>query len=1441
MSMTPEAKSQLAKTIGALRKELVEALDASVKSTYRWGMPADGLDEGLLARRKRLEAWVNEQAADDRRTPTAYLLALLEQAAATHLHRHVMLRMLEATPARGKALRPTPVLTGGKRSRGYLDFRALAPALIDDPSEGYELLLGYVFEDLALELPGVFGSVGIVDLVPLSVAMHEALVKALDATELVSCWTDDMTLGWVYQYWNDPARNILDDKLDEGGKIAPHELASKTQLFTERYMVDWILQNSLGPIWRDLCARNGWTMEVEADGTLERLADRRAAWRAKRDAGEVTLTDEMPLHTDAERRWVYFLDTNGEGEAGEGGIDDSSPQDRPRRAPPQDPGAPPALASIRDLRMIDPAVGSGHFLVVAMDHLFALHKEEARHRGLAQHPDWSDRAIVAHILGHNLHGIDLDPRAVQIAAAALWLKAQQLAPGAVVSTLNVVASSFGLKHVADNMAGAVRSLRDELMLEAGIPEKLTNRILGALHEADHMGSLLRADRAVDDVIADAEGNFRRGDDREQGDLFAGYAERVRTPIPLEEVRATLVGRIEAFLTRHTGGDDLGLRLRGEQLSAGVRYLRMLREGSYDLVVANPPYLGTAKMQDARAVAGAYPRAKADLYAAFLERGLQLVREGGTSAMLTMRGWMFIKQFKDLRTWLLEHHDLRALGDYDTGAFAEIGGDVVTVTSSIFRRGRSAGARGPAVAQRMVEGGVARKRADGLAGAGVHCFDLDALKVVPAWPLVYWWSDDERAAYRRHPRMGQVSPARTGMKTGNNVRFLRAPWEITPFDWVSLLTTHTDPSPMARRWVPYVKGAAGNAWLEPMQEVLPWNENSVALRLYGGSTIGHKETYYFRPAVAYTTIGTNFTARAYRYRSAFDIGGASVFNADIAATTALLNSTRARKVLQSLNPTVNFQPGDVNRVPLFPIAGAKEIFATLEAAFGVHESHREPSVEFQQPGPSPWAHAQAWAQAAVDRPEGAPLPAYVECLDAEPAWHHLSYALGVALGRFHPAGRGVLDPATADLTHALPQGILVLDGTLDAHATQGDDLSHPACASLRAAWDAHRSALGTARTSLREWLRRDFFTHHKGMYDNRPVHWPLASRDKTFVAWVNIHRMDARTLDEVQVRFLTAEKRLDQQRRDLDLARSASDARRKPEAEQAFARVSAQLDELRAFMTTLAQCASKGPPEVTIGKQSSLPPEEHGVVGVLTYDPVLDDGVMVNSAALWPLLDPLWKDPKKVWVELSRAGAKDYDWSEIARTYWPERVDNKCQGDASLAVAHGCVWRYHPAKAWVWELRLQDEIGPGFRIEEGPYRATPRAVASPDSTALRADWLAAHPREALDAVLKEALRRASKGRFAGVENRAEMRLLEPGLWRSDPRRCWDIELEVSEKLGVELFLLTPDEAEARAAWTDAHADHVAARRRRVAQLVPRVLSSAAVDDDGGDGDDEGAEG
>jgi hypothetical protein len=657
-------------------------------------------------------------------------------------------------------------------------------------------------------------------------------------------------------------------------------------------------------------------------------------------------------------------------------------------------------------------------------------------------------------------------------------------------------------------------------------------------------------------------------------------------------------------------------------------------------------------------------------------------------------------------------------------------------------------------------------------------------------LVYWWDKSTLDAYRTTSLLGDIAPAAVGASTGDNTRFLRLAHELPLFPLKESLS-----------WAPFINGAKGRAWVEGLLEAIQWRKNGLSYRLFceksSGANFRSPQLQFVR-GIAFSMIGSGFLARVHKYPSVFGNKGSSVFPENLAATACAMNSSRARFILGSLNPGIGFEVGDVNRLPLFLIADADQIYTVIDDSFATYEAHREPSVEFQQPGPTPWRHAQEWAQQAVDRPEGTPLFDYIEELDPEPPTDHLSFALGVALGRFAPVDDqgqpttlnppGILDPATADLSHAFPVGILFLDGSLEENDHR-DDLGQAAAAPLHQAWSRHGSAIAANR-NLRDWLRLDFFKDvHKGMYENRPIHWPLSSSGKTFVAWVNIHRLDGQTLKVLLAdHLLPGRSRIDGELDDLRQVRDSDDRRAAREADTRLSKLTRYRDELNEFIAAVEQCTGHGPPP-TCGR---CPEREQDAV----CDPDLDDGVMINSAALWPLLEPQWKDPKKWWKELASAqGKKDYDWAHLAMRYWPSRVDEKCQQDPSLAVAHGCFWRYHPERAWAWELRLQQEIAPDFRIEEVPYRPGGKDLGDEGDVPHRLTWLSEHPAEALAAVEKEATRRMGRGDNRQVVN--EMCLLEAGLWSVIPEKVAAMVQRLSDKQGAVFTLRAPDEAKGRA--------------------------------------------
>lgn len=407
--------------------------------------------------------------------------------------------------------------------------------------------------------------------------------------------------------------------------------------------------------------------------------------------------------------------------------------------------------------------------------------------------------------------------------------------------------------------------------------------------------------------------------------------------------------------------------------------------------------------------------------------------------------------------------------------------------------------------------------------------------------------------------------------------------------------------------------------------------------------------------------------------------------------------------------------------MFNISKYREIVEVIEKKFSLHERHRELSIEFCRPGPSSWSHAEYWAQRAVDRPEGAPLPPYEPVYDPPAPVSFVSFAVGVALGRFGANGEGILGSAPDS---ALPSGILFLS------TESSDSLDHSACALLHETWKEHGAVVGEG-DDLRTYLRRSFFDYHKKLYENRPIYFPLSSAKKSFVAFVSIHRWQDDTLGVLLAdHLLPARRRLEGELDDLRTARAAGAGKNKSKVEKRFAEVQKLLEELAELIGKVGEIAERGAPP----PDDKTPRREVDARFVMD----LDDGVMVNSAALWPLLEPQWKDPKKWWKELATAqGKKDYDWAHLSARYFPRRVRDKCQKDPSLAVAHKCFWELHPARAYAWELRLRDEIRPDFTIDE------------PASDACRARFLAERADEAAAIVAAEKKRRERKAAKAAA--------------------------------------------------------------------------------------------
>lgn len=438
----------------------------------------------------------------------------------------------------------------------------------------------------------------------------QRVVAALDGPEIPpESYAQDELLGWVYQYYNTQEKDGVYARLAKGAKLeGPEEIAAATCLYTERYMVDYLLQNTLGALW-------------------------------------------VQMHPDSElpARWPYFVR--------------QAVGDQPSALSPQDPAAGAqnsALSTqhsyharrLRDVTLLDPACGSGHFLVRAFDLLAEMYREEGA----------EPEAEIPHlILERNLHGIDIDARAVQIAALALYLKGCSLGePDFRPRRLNLIAADALLPGDAPPARYMARFQGDREV------EDLVKGIWQSLKDVRQRGSLLHPGRAVDEVV-------KRRRQRERGSYWE------HDDAHWEQWKRDLLSGLREEFERESRSEDLGQRLFGQEAAKGVGLVEALGR-RYDVVVANPPYQGSGSLDpEYKAfLAREYAEGKRDLYAAFILRCLDFCHRGASLGMVTQQSWMFLRSFAGLRRRVLEGTTLGTIAHLGPAAFEEISGEVVNV-------------------------------------------------------------------------------------------------------------------------------------------------------------------------------------------------------------------------------------------------------------------------------------------------------------------------------------------------------------------------------------------------------------------------------------------------------------------------------------------------------------------------------------------------------------------------------------------------------------------------------------------------------------------------------------------------------------------------------------------------------------------------------------------
>ncbi len=347
-----------------------------------------------------------------------------------------------------------------------------------------------------------------------------------------------------------------------------------------------------------------------------------------------------------------------------------------------------------------------------------------------------------------------------------------------------------------------------------------------------------------------------------------------------------------------------------QKPAAITLLPFVRQASllaqrYDAVIANPPYMGGKGMNPAlkEFAKTHFPDSKSDLFAMFMERAFDLLKDNGYNAQVNMQSWMFLSSYQAMRENLLDKHTFITMAHLGARAFGQISGEVVQTTAFILAKKPISSYRPTFF--RLIEGNEEQKQSALLSGQ--NRFDAtvqDDFKKIPGSPVAYWVLDKTRKVFSDNQQIDSfVEKITKGIFTGNNERFIRLWSEVSyPFNG----------------WKIYSKGGRKRRWWGNVEHVVDWSNDGKELLDFKGAGLGAMQ-YYNKPHFAWS--GLTSGDISFRYESAdiwFDDVSPSVISKEPNySILGFLNSKVTQHCLNLLNPTLHYQIGDIKRLPITP--------------------------------------------------------------------------------------------------------------------------------------------------------------------------------------------------------------------------------------------------------------------------------------------------------------------------------------------------------------------------------------------------------------------------------------------------------------------------------------------------------------------------------------------
>ena len=654
-------------------------------------------------------------------------------------------------------------------------------------------------------------------------------------------WTDQVQIiGWLYQYYNTDLFNDIFNGEQQKQSLSAEQIPAATQLFTPDWSIRYMVENSLGRIFIDKRKKEG----VFADG---RGADEMTweASEAKRIANEKYIAEQMG--------WKYYLP--------------EAEQTQEVRLQLVEMQNKYANLDVKEIKVIDPCMGSGHILVYAFDVLMQIYEANG----------YSQRDAAQSILENNLYGLDIDDRAAQLAYFAIMMKARQ----------------YDRRIFSRGIQPHVYSIIESNGLDQSTIDYFTN----------NDSNLMKDFRTLVDEFRDAKefGSILNIPELDFSPLFARI-EEVREDISL--FRKIVLDKIEPLIR-----------------------IAQAMSLHYDVVVTNPPYLNSSRMDTklTNYVIQNYEEGKADFATVmYLAMQRHYLKDDGYISFITTNSWMFLKSFIKVREESLNNLTFENIVDYGTELFdGKIGH--LPIVAWVARKAQIK-KRIPAI--RLVEYCYSRrdeKYTEFFNPQNTFYATQDSFRVISGAPIVYWISDQALKNFLEAPQLIEYARPRVGQNTGDNDRFLRQWYEIA-IAKIGFGVSHGELASTPYKWIPYNKGGNFRRWYGNFDYVVNWANDGKEIKEY--AVIRNKGKHWSRyiqnienlcnPGISWSDIAaTRFGCRLLPEGFICDVKGSSMFpSGDMRYyLLAFLNSKLAIMYLQMLNPTTTFQVGNISSLPL----------------------------------------------------------------------------------------------------------------------------------------------------------------------------------------------------------------------------------------------------------------------------------------------------------------------------------------------------------------------------------------------------------------------------------------------------------------------------------------------------------------------------------------------